>query len=203
MAITKRLKNASGSSKFILTRNVADNTYYDVPVYLWDQLLSDDDLVADIASGDIVVNDGSSDLGAAAGQLHIEKFQSLDSITFTDITDYQYAESESESSTSSTNYQQKLRLTTSSLSAGDYRIAWHFEYAVGSNNKKAQYQVQVDDSTTIHSIDPEIRANYWQNSAGIKRLTLTSGTHTIDIDYRKSNATAKIRKARIDIWRVA
>ena len=83
MAITKRLKNVSGSDLFILTRTVPNNNYYDVPISLWDHVLSDDDLLGLISSGDVLVNDGTSDLTSSEGLTHLRKFQITNSVVDT------------------------------------------------------------------------------------------------------------------------
>lgn len=74
-AIFKRLKNNTLSDKFIVTRFVAPGQYYDVDYKYWVQILDNEDLIADIVSGDLVVNDGTTDLSAADGQRLIERFQ--------------------------------------------------------------------------------------------------------------------------------
>lgn len=75
MAITKRIKNDSGADVFILTRVVADQAYYDVPYKLWVEILDDEDLLASVALGDLVVNDGTSDLDTVDGVAWLKRFQ--------------------------------------------------------------------------------------------------------------------------------
>ena len=67
MAIIKRLKNTSGSDKIILTRTVSDQGYYYLPTNLWVEVLEDVDLLDDINSGNLTVNDGQNDLSAIDG----------------------------------------------------------------------------------------------------------------------------------------
>lgn len=73
--ITKRLKNNTLTDKFIITRIIAPGEYYDVPYIYWVQILDNEDIIADVVSGDIVVNDGTTDLNAIDGQLLLERFQ--------------------------------------------------------------------------------------------------------------------------------
>ena len=76
MAIIKRLKNTSGSDKIILTRTVSDQEYYYLPTNLWVEVLEDIDLLDDINSGDITVNDGQNDLSAIDGINWLNTFES-------------------------------------------------------------------------------------------------------------------------------
>jgi hypothetical protein len=75
MAIIKRLKNNSGSDKFIITRTVPDQEYYLVPINLWVEVLDDQDILDDINSGDIVVNDGVNDLNIVDGINWLNQFE--------------------------------------------------------------------------------------------------------------------------------
>ena len=45
--------------------------------------------------------------------------------------------------------------------------------------------------------------DYFKPFSGFKQVTLTSGVHESDIDYRKLGGTAKIRRARISITGVS
>lgn len=120
-------------------------------------------------------------------------------------TVYTAAESDAESTTTSTTFQEKLSLTTPSLDAGTYYVGWYFEYATDVNNKELEFRVQIDDTTDVLDINPEGRADKFVSSAGFNPTNFTSGVHTIDIDYRRlaPNTTAKIRSARLILWRIA
>lgn len=120
-------------------------------------------------------------------------------------TEYDYAESEAVSSTSLTAYQQKLKLTTAVLPAGDYHIEWSCEVANSSKDKRVEVKLELDDTTVISEImKPKVDGdNEYLGMAGTKEITLTNATHTLDIDYRALANTAYIRRARITIWRVA
>lgn len=116
--------------------------------------------------------------------------------------EYNYDESEAESQTTSSSYQQKLRLTVS-LNGGDYRIGWFCEMN-GSNgsSKVVGMRVQVDDTTTLNESTASDLRNNWQSLSGFKKVALTSGSHDIDLDYKKISTKAKIKRARLEIWRV-
>jgi len=75
MSMIKRIKNNSGGDKFVVTRTISNGDYYDLDVKYWPQVLDDDDFVADVVSGTLVVNDGTSDLNAVDGELWLNRFQ--------------------------------------------------------------------------------------------------------------------------------
>lgn len=122
-------------------------------------------------------------------------------------TQYQSAVSEGESSTTSATFQQKLRLTTPSVPAGNYYIGFFYEHAMSGDDKQYGYRTQVDDTTTFAEGIIECKGNYadsqWRSKAGHYIATLTAATHNIDLDYRAVGDTAYIRRARLVIWRVS
>jgi hypothetical protein len=66
--------------------------------------------------------------------------------------------------------------------------------------------VQIDDTTTIMEINVEMSdTSTMQSNNGYYIAQLTAATHTIDIDYcgESSGTTNYIRRARIEMWRVA
>ena len=122
----------------------------------------------------------------------------------------EYASSESESSiTGTTAYQQKTRLTTSSLDAGNYIILWSCEFSASDVNFIVGLRVQIDDTTDVSICDETPVRKYsdggYPSSSGMQRVALSSGSHTIDLDYSTADVgkTAYIRRARIALWRVA
>jgi hypothetical protein len=114
--------------------------------------------------------------------------------------------SEGESTTTLAAYQEKYRLTTSSLSGGTYRIGWYNEMRSSSVAADVLYRLQLDDLTTLAEVNNEIgdNTNYLPGS-GFIYAALTAGVHTIDMDYRNETAgnTAYIRRARIELWKVS
>jgi len=117
------------------------------------------------------------------------------------LQEFQYAVDEIESTTSSLTFIQKLRLTTTSLVGGLYFLTYNFEYKVDANNKKASFQVEVDDITRILEIQSNENKYGYKPGGGFIPITLTPGVHTIDIDYAKVTSAATIRRARIALWR--
>ena len=124
---------------------------------------------------------------------------------FTPVFGSQFHEgaSEGESSTSSATYQQKLRVTTSSLPSGTYRIGWFFEWGMGATIYDGEFRVQVNDSTTLMETLVSVnRSSNWRSMAGYDYQSL-SGVVNIDLDYRETGlSTAYIRRARLEIWRI-
>jgi len=122
------------------------------------------------------------------------------------FANYQHAESDGESQTNQTTYQQKLRMTTGSLAAGDYRIGYSAELASTNWNASSELRVEVDDTTTIAEprTPTSFAANQYTAYSGFTIVTLTSGVHDIDVDYRSTNGsyTVKVRRARLEIYPV-
>ena len=109
------------------------------------------------------------------------------------------AEDNSVSLTTSTNYQQKLRLTTDLIEAGDYKIEWSYNWTSSQRNVNFEARIELDDSITIreHFEEPiSLKSSSQFTSQGFKIITLTRGIHTIDLDYRRSNNSIGISK----IW---
>ena len=119
---------------------------------------------------------------------------------------YSYVEDETVSSTTNLYYQQKLRLTTPNLPAGNYRISWYYEWKYSNGRFKFKHRVQLNDNTILKETQTTPRSNGdWRESSGFKsEISLTEGVHNIDMDYctNKVNKTAYIRRARLEIWRI-
>lgn len=122
-------------------------------------------------------------------------------------TQYQYAEDLSESSTSSGSFQEKLKLTTPALPAGNYMVGWSAEVRNNSDERGVRWQIQLNDTITLgegrFNNDEESNTSYISVS-GFAQVTLLVGVHIIDIDWaRASGGSARIRNARIQLYRVA
>ncbi len=116
---------------------------------------------------------------------------------------------ESESSTGSTSWQQKLTLTvdTSLLTeeASDiYRLVWYYEWGQNNSSAKFDSRIQIDNTDEVsehYFPPPNSNTNTWLPSAGHIDMTLNTGSHTFDLDYRtsKNNKTSRIRRARFSL----
>jgi len=120
---------------------------------------------------------------------------------------YQFGESAGESSTTLAAYQQKLRITTPTLPAGDYKISWFYNYSSDDENAPMDFQVEVDDTTQIFNATPTQKKKYadgvYNSASGFYTITLTNATHTIDLDYANTNSKITyIKEARLEILRV-
>ena len=84
MALQKILKNQSGGLLQILNRNIDNGSQYAVPYQFWLDLAEDTSIDSLIQSGNIVVNDGTSDLSISEALELIKRFQfdSAEKITF-------------------------------------------------------------------------------------------------------------------------
>jgi len=120
-------------------------------------------------------------------------------------SEYGYAESLALSTTTSPTYQQKLLLTTPSLPAGDYHIQWSYESGNDSAEAATVTRVRVD-STILSEPSSKIGNNAdpsdWQYG-GFTKATLTAAVHTIDIYHKRDAGTARIKNARLTIWRIS
>lgn len=111
-------------------------------------------------------------------------------------------------SVTGTTWTQYYRFATSSLPAGTYRIAFWYQWNQNSVANSFEGRVQVDDTTQIftHVQEPQDPAATQRNTThAFAYVTLTAGSHNIDIDYRAGSAatTARMLEAAIEIWRVS
>ena len=119
-------------------------------------------------------------------------------------TEHQYDSSEDASTTTSNTYQQKLRLTTTNLPLGEYRIGWYCEGSNSGTSDRFQMRVQINDTDTLceHSHESEDQRDRVSVS-GHSYVENLSGIVNIDLDYREQQGgTALIQRARLEIWRV-
>ena len=118
---------------------------------------------------------------------------------------YAYAESEAEDTTSSAVYIQKAMLSYTAPYTGEYELHYTFEGTNTNAAKEAMFKVEQDDTTIIGEmgIAPAIAGSYKMWS-GFKRVSLVaSQAYTFDLDYKAIQNTAMIRRARLDIRKVA
>lgn len=118
---------------------------------------------------------------------------------------YTYDASENEDSTTLTDYQQKLRMTTATLAAGDYLITWSIRLKSSNNGRIVFAQIELDDTTVLGEYQTDFDL-YFMGISGHKKATLSAAAHDIDIDYRADTGptrTAYIKEVRISLWRVS
>jgi uncharacterized membrane protein YgcG len=118
-------------------------------------------------------------------------------------TYFQSISSENESSTTSSSYQQKVRLTTSNLPKGIYRIGFYFETRQSNASDAVEVRIQENDTYTIANVEqePDDYRDIFSYGGFIYRKL--EGINYIDIDWRQQRgSTAYIRRARLEIWRV-
>jgi hypothetical protein len=120
----------------------------------------------------------------------------------------QTATAAAETSTTLAAYQQKVRLTTGVVPAGDYYVEAQFNYSSDDENEYMKFQLELDDTTQLWEDLPAQKKKYadgvynTQNFSDI--VTLTNASHTFDLDYANSDGkTTYIKNARITIWRVS
>ena len=123
-------------------------------------------------------------------------------------TEYQYVEDLNATSTNSDTYIQVLRLTTTSLPTGDYRVGWSFLWTNENNNSETYVRLQSDDGFVLWEqiARPESPSNVMRfPGSGFAKVSYTAGVHFIDLDLRASapNRTAIVDSVRIELWRVS
>lgn len=118
-----------------------------------------------------------------------------------------------------TSFIEKLKLTTGFVPAGKYRVGFSYAWNHNDNRNDFLAQVVVDDVTVISNQREEPNdsngtfgstgSDQKHLESGFAYVTLTDGTHTVDIDFATSSAgigfagiVSSIWDARIELWRV-
>jgi hypothetical protein len=123
-------------------------------------------------------------------------------------TQYTYGESLALIATTMTTFQLKLRLTTASIPAGNYRISWFYNWYHTGGNSNFDGQVIVDSVTVIftHFQEPQDTAITQRHVAsGFRRVTLTAGVHNIDLNYRSTSGggSSGILNVIMELFRIS
>ena len=118
---------------------------------------------------------------------------------------YAWDGDDSESSTNSTSYIEKASLSVTGIPTGYYRLGWYFEWRRSDTNSDFEGRVVIDNTDVVMEINQEAKDNNSYHVANGYVITqLTAGNHFFDIDYGgENNKTSRIRRARLEIWRVA
>lgn len=115
-----------------------------------------------------------------------------------------------QTSTTSDVFQDKLTGTTGEAGAGKYVINWYAELTNSGNNNLNEYRVQFKPSSSgvwINVCSLEVlvaRGESYEIMAGFRVFEiLTEDTIDFRVQFRRIDATARIRNANVYIFRVA
>jgi hypothetical protein len=75
MTIIKILKNNTLDTIPILNRDISPSESWEVPTHLWLELANDEEVILNIENGNIIVNNGDTDLSIDLGLKWITQFQ--------------------------------------------------------------------------------------------------------------------------------
>lgn len=125
-------------------------------------------------------------------------------------TEYQKAEDDGDTFTvSTTAWVEKLKLTTTSLVGGTYRIAWSYTWA-HNNTSATEFlaRVELDDTFGLAYHQEEPQDEGWEQrmpASGFKTIDLSAGVHTVDLDFASTSSAqaSRIGNARLELYRVA
>lgn len=122
-------------------------------------------------------------------------------------TYYSHDERDWETSTTSTTLQQKILMQTPDLPPGEYRIGWYYEVQHADVRSRAIVEGSVNNSDIMFYTEHEPKdKDNWYSGAGFFSYTVAS-TASIDIRIKWASSSnwreAKIRRARLEIWRTA
>lgn len=155
----------------------------------------------------------------------IQRVESLkfDDLSVTDIgsgtatvapifgANFQFVEDLSQTTTTSTDLQQKLRLTTTDLPGGLYRIGWSYRFAAEDRlTFKGRVQLNDNIDLKLHFENTSRDADFIKDSlpsgqtmTGFAYYSL-SGVNDIDVDFAtdKASKTSGIAAVRIELWQV-
>lgn len=120
-------------------------------------------------------------------------------------SEFQQASSDSLSTTTSLSPIEKLKLTTSSIPAGTYRIGYTATYEIDTTNQVVTVIIEQADTTQLDTVQSDfVDAADEYSIGGFAYVVLGTGIHFFDIDFHASGAAsvAGIKNARLEIWRV-
>lgn len=119
---------------------------------------------------------------------------------------YSWDSDDSTTGTTSATFQRKTTLSTTDMGAGYYRLGWYFEWRIDSTGTDIETRIIVDNTTVVMEHNQEAKdSSSWHTESGYFVTQLSAGNHSFGLDYRVENygTTCYIRRARIEIWRVA
>lgn len=128
-----------------------------------------------------------------------------DTVGFQNGYDYNYVENDVEVSTNGDEWIQKLQLSLTGIPEGDYRIAWNFAWRSSKTSNIIEVKIEQNDEAALSITDYEAKdTSMIANVSGFKNISLSTGDHHIDMDFRKEDGpgTVYIKDARLEIWRI-
>lgn len=150
-------------------------------------------------SGDnkVLVVDSTQDTGIKAEELDAnDKFFG---------GEYQISVTNTEICNSSKSFVKALRLTTTSVKAGDYKVVFTYRYKLKHKNEDIEIRMELDDTTLLDLSNFKTYSNNTTvSNHGMRTLSLASGVHTFDLDFRatKKNKQVSIEYAMIELYRL-
>lgn len=124
-------------------------------------------------------------------------------------TEYQEAESLGVTNGSGTSWVQKLRMTTTTLPAGNYIILFDFQWMEQVLNTDNNARIQIDDSSTPWEMfgrhfGDSTGLGHYHPGGGFVYQALSVGSHNIDMDFSGSFSSQwYAREAKIKLWRIS
>jgi hypothetical protein len=89
-----------------------------------------------------------------------------------------------------------------SSSGGEHIVFWTLEYYLSGQWKEPDIRVRVG-SETVAEFDPEQKSDQWFPASGFGFVTLSAGSHDIQIQFKASNDDVSIRRARVFAFKVS
>lgn len=117
----------------------------------------------------------------------------------------QFAENLVQVDTTSAVFANALSMVTPVLPPGTYRIGVVHQYAASTGSTEGEYRLRLDGATDIDLETLKVAsANERKTYANIARAVLTAGSHTFDVDVRRSGGagTFSIDDIKLELWRV-
>jgi len=129
-----------------------------------------------------------------------------DEVTILSGLNFCSASFEKETSTSSTSYVAKLSMETAEFEVGTYRVGWYYEWKRDTISDDFLAMIELDGEEAIMQQSEETKdANSWHVESGFYIADLEAGPHKIVLYYagQRSRYSSYMRRARLEVWRVA
>ena len=116
-----------------------------------------------------------------------------------------YNEAEGQQTTAQSTFVQALTLAATIPETGDYEVTWSMEARNTAKDRDTVVRVQMDNSTTLMEVShgrENDKIVAFRQLGGFRRYNITAGVHNFDVDFLAGEATAQIRRIRIQIKKV-